>query len=158
MKKESSRRASNCEIRFVESAEEFQGLLEVFREVFDWEETEFPDSSYLANLLENPQLLVLIAKAEDKIVGGLTAYLLPGYQTKKSSIFIYDLGVTTNFQRQRIGKSLIDKLLDYAKNIGYRMFLSIQSWRIMKMLWPFTKRLALTVKQKLSNTLMTAEG
>lgn len=115
MKKESSRRASNCEIRFVESAEEFQGLLEVFREVFDWEETEFPDSSYLANLLENPQLLVLIAKAEDKIIGGLTAYVLPGYQTKKSSIFIYDLGVATSFQRQGIGKSLIDKLLDYAK-------------------------------------------
>ena len=58
---------------------------------------------------------MLVAKAEDKIVGGLTAYVLPGYQTKKSSIFIYDLGVATSFQRQRIGKSLIDKLLDYAK-------------------------------------------
>ena len=115
MKKESSRGASNYQIHFVKSAEEFQGLLEVFREVFDWEESEFPDSSYFANLLENPQLLVLIAKAEDKIVGGLTAYVLPGYQTKKSSIFIYDLGVATNFQRQGIGKSLIDKLLDYAK-------------------------------------------
>ena len=113
--KKSSRRASNYQIHFVESAEEFQGLLKVFREVFDWEESEFPNSSYLSNLLENPQLLVLIAKVEDKIVGGLTAYVLPGYQTKKSSIFIYDLGVTTNFQRQRIGKSLIDKLLDYAK-------------------------------------------
>ena len=116
MKKESSRRASNYQIRFVESAKEFQGLLKVFREVFDWEESEFPNSSYLSNLLENPQLLVLIAKVEDKIVGGLTAYVLPGYQTKKSSIFIYDLGVATSFQRQGIGKSLIDKLLDYAKN------------------------------------------
>lgn len=114
--KKSSRRASNYQIHFVESAEEFQGLLKVFREVFDWEESEFPDSSYLTNLLGNPQFLVLDAKAEDKIVGGLTAYLLPGYQTKKSSIFIYDLGVATNFQRQGIGKSLIDKLLDYAKN------------------------------------------
>ena len=114
--KKSSRRASNYQIHFVESAEEFQGLLKVFREVFDWEESEFPNSSYFANLLENPQLLVLIAKVEDKIVGGLTAYVLPGYQTKKSSIFIYDLGVATSFQRQGIGKSLIDKLLDYAKN------------------------------------------
>ena len=114
--KKSSRRASNYQIHFVESAEEFQGLLKVFREVFDWEESEFPNSSYLSNLLENPQLLVLIAKVEDKIVGGLTAYVLPGYQTKKSSIFIYDLGVATSFQRQGIGKSLIDKLLDYAKN------------------------------------------
>ena len=157
MKKESSRGASNYQIHFVKSAEEFQGLLEVFREVFDWEESEFPDSSYFANLLENPQLLVLIAKAEDKIVGGLTAYVLPGYQTKKSSIFIYDLGVATSFQWQGIGKSLIDKLIDYAKNIRYRMFLWIQIWRIMKMLWHFTKRLALTVKQKSSNILMTAE-
>ena len=115
MKKESSKRASNYQIHFVERAKEFQGLLEVFREVFDWEESEFPDFSYLANLLENPQLLVLIAKAEDKIIGGLTAYILPSYQTKQSSIFIYDLGVATNFQRQGIGKSLIDKLLDYAK-------------------------------------------
>lgn len=156
--KKSSRRASNYQIHFVESAEEFQGLLKVFREVFDWEESEFPNSSYLSNLLENPQLLVLIAKAEDKMVGGLTAYLLPGYQTKKSSIFIYDLGVTTNFQRQRIGKSLIDKLLDYAKKIRYRMFLSIQSWRIMKMLWLFTKKRPLIVKSKLSNTPMTADS
>lgn len=116
MKKESSRRASNYQIHFVESAEEFQGLLEVFREVFDWEESEFSDSSYLANLMGNPQFLVLVAMVEDKIVRGLTAYLLPGYQTKKSSIFIYDLGVATSFQRQGIGKSLIDKLLDYAKN------------------------------------------
>ena len=103
------------QFHFVESAEEFQGLLEVFREVFDWEESEFPDSSYLANLLENPQFLVLVAEAENQIVGGLTAYILPGYQTKKSSIFIYDLGVATSFQWQGIGKSLIDKLLDYAK-------------------------------------------
>ena len=116
MKKESSRRASNCEIHFVESAKEFQGLLEVFREVFDWEESEFPETSYLANLLGNPQFLVLIAKAEVKIIGGLTAYILPSYQTRKSSIFIYDLGVATSFQRQGIGKRLLDSLLDYAKN------------------------------------------
>lgn len=116
MKKESNRRASNYQIHFVESAEEFHGLLEVFREVFDWEEPDFPYSSYLANLLGNPHFLVLVAKAENQIVGGLTAYVLPGYQAKKSSIFIYDLGVATNFQRQGIGKSLIDKLLDYAKN------------------------------------------
>ena len=158
MKKERGRRAINCEIRFVESAEEFQGILEVFREVFDWEKPDFPDSSYLANVLGNPHFLVFVAKAEGKIIGGLTAYILPSYQTRKSSIFIYDLGVATNFQRQGIGKSLIDKLLDYAKKIRYRMFLSIQSWRIMKMLWPFTKRRALTVKQKSSNILMTAEG
>ena len=116
MKKESSRRASNCEIHFVESAKEFQGLLEVFREVFDWEESEFPETSYLANLLGNPQFLVLVAKAEVKIIGGLTAYILPSYQTRKSSIFIYDLGVATSFQRQGIGKRLLDSLLDYAKN------------------------------------------
>lgn len=115
MKKESSRKASNCEIHFVESAKEFQGLLEVFREVFDWEESEFSDSSYLANLMGNPQFLVLVAMVENQIIGGLTAYLLPSYQTKRSSLFIYDLGVETNFQRQGIGKSLIDKLLDYAK-------------------------------------------
>lgn len=116
MKKESSRGASNYQIHFVKSAEEFQVLLEVFREVFDWEESEFPDSSYLANLLGNPQFLVPVAMVENQIIGGLTAYLLPSYQTKKSSLFIYDLGVATNFQRQGIGKSLIDKLLDYAKN------------------------------------------
>ena len=116
MKKERGRRAINCEIRFVESAEEFQGILEVFREVFDWEKPDFPDSSYLANVLGNPHFLVFVAKAEGKFIGGLTAYILPSYQTRKSSIFIYDLGVATNFQRQGIGKSLIDKLLDYAKN------------------------------------------
>ena len=58
---------------------------------------------------------MLVAKAENQIVGGLTAYVLPGYQAKKPSIFIYDLGIATNFQWQGIGKSLIDKLLDYAK-------------------------------------------
>ena len=116
MKKESSRGASNCHIHFVENMEEFQDLLEVFREVFDWEESEFPDSSHLSNLLGNPYFLVLVAKAENQIVGGLTAYVLPGYQIKKSSIFIYDLGVATSFQRQGIGKKLLDSLLDYAKN------------------------------------------
>ena len=73
MKKESSRRLSNYQVHLVESAKEFQGLLEVFREVFDWEESEFPDSSYLTNLLGNPQFLALVAKTENQIVGGLTA-------------------------------------------------------------------------------------
>ena len=46
----------------------------------------------------------------------MTAHILPNYERCKSSIYIYDLAVKESFQKQGIGKSLINYLLEYGKN------------------------------------------
>ena len=87
----------------------------VFAEVFEWEDNVV-DDNYLTDSLNNKNFLVFIAKIDDKIVGGMTAHILPNYERCKSSIYIYDLAVKESFQKQGIGKSLINYLLEYGKN------------------------------------------
>ena len=98
------------EINFINgNIKDFREMLNVFEEVFEWEEKSKVDDNYISNILKNPNFLVLVAKIDNKVVGGLTAHILPNYGTGKSMIYIYDLGVKTNFQKRGIGKKLIQK-------------------------------------------------
>ena len=103
------------QISVVDNMSEFKELLELFAEVFEWEDNVV-DDNYLTDSLNNKNFLVFIAKIDDKIVGGMTAHILPNYERCKSSRYIYDLVVRESFQKQGIGKSLINYLLEYGKN------------------------------------------
>lgn len=104
-------------IDFITSeVEEFQALLVAFREIFEEEEKAYPERDYLAKLLEDDHLLVITATLEGEVIGGLTAYRLPSYEERASTIYIYDLGVKEAFRMKGIGKKLVSFLLDYAQN------------------------------------------
>ena len=96
--------------------EEFQALLIAFREIFEEEDKPYPKQAYLATLLQDEHLLVITATLEGEVVGGLTAYRLPSYEERASTIYIYDLGVKEAFRMKGIGKKLVNFLLDYAQN------------------------------------------
>ena len=100
--------------------EKFKKLLDVFRKVFEWGGYECLDKDYLVRLLKNPDFLVVVAEAGNEVIGGLTAYVLPGYEVARPSIYIYDLGVKKSFQGRGVGKSLIGYLVNHAKNNGFR--------------------------------------
>ena len=82
---------------------DFKGLLDVFEEVFQWVDYRYPTDEKLHHLLKNTNFLAVVAKIENQVVGGLTAYILDSYEVEKPSLYLHDLGIKTCFQNQGIG-------------------------------------------------------
>jgi len=61
---------------------------------------------------------VFVALLDNKVVGGLTSYIMQQYYSTSPLVYIYDLAVKTELQRQGIGKMLIEGNNSYCKNIG----------------------------------------
>jgi aminoglycoside 3-N-acetyltransferase I len=53
----------------------FIELITLFESVFEMKDFTLPDEKYLRQLLAKEEFIVLAALSNDKIVGGLTAYL-----------------------------------------------------------------------------------
>jgi acetyltransferase, GNAT family len=99
---------------------DFKGLLDVFEEVFQWVDYRYPMDEKLHHLLKNTNFLAVVAKIENQVVGGLTAYILDSYEVEKPSLYLHDLGVKVCFQNQGIGKQLINYLMAYAKQNDFQ--------------------------------------
>lgn len=99
---------------------DFKGLLDVFEEVFQWTNYRYPTDERLDLLLKNTNLLAVVAKIENQVVGGLTAYILHSYEVEKPSLYLHDLGVKECFQNQGIGKQLINYLIAYSKQNDFQ--------------------------------------
>jgi aminoglycoside 3-N-acetyltransferase I len=93
-------------------------LLKVFEESFEMEPFPIPNQHYLETLLQRTDFIIFVALEDEKVVGGLTAYVLPQYYSAADHIYIHDLAVQTAYQRKGIGKKLITALLDFAKDKG----------------------------------------
>ena len=97
---------------------EFRNLVEIFKEVFENEEP-ISENEHLSKLLSNPNFLVFIVKENEKILGGLTIYVLHRYYGAKPVAYIYDVGITPDRQGQGLGKLLISEVCKYCKNSGF---------------------------------------
>lgn len=97
----------------------FIELVGLFEEVFEMKNFSMPESTHLQAVLNKSSFHVFIAKTGNKIVGGLTAYTLDQYYSKKPLAYIYDLAVATNYQRQGIGKKLIAAINEYCNDNGF---------------------------------------
>jgi aminoglycoside 3-N-acetyltransferase I len=98
----------------------FKELILLFHEVFDIKNTKGAEESYLNNLLKKPGFIACVVIRENKVIGGLTAYELPLYYGNYSEVYIYDMAVKQEFQRQGIGKKLIAELKQICKKNGIR--------------------------------------
>jgi aminoglycoside 3-N-acetyltransferase I len=97
---------------------DFIDLIEIFNDVFE-NGGQIPDSEHLSKLLSNPDFKVFVAKVEGKVVGGLTVYILPQYYGTKPTAYVYDVGVTPQFQGQGLGKALIAEVCQYCAANGF---------------------------------------
>lgn len=94
---------------------QFQELIRVFEEVFEMPPFEMPADGYLQQLLDKDDFLVFVALENNRVIGGMTAYELPQYYTQTSLLYIYDLAVKTQFQRQGVGKKLMEAIEEYGQ-------------------------------------------
>jgi len=102
--------------------DDFKQLLHIFHEVFEMEDAVIPPDEHLRSILHTPTFTILLAKAGEHVVGGLTFHILPQYYTSIPQVYLYDLGVTNAWQRRGIGTMLIAALKDYCKKHGMEEF------------------------------------
>jgi aminoglycoside 3-N-acetyltransferase I len=94
----------------------FQELVFVFEDVFEMRNFKIPDLNHLQNLLDKPDFMAFVALLENKVVGGLTAYILTSYFVTSSDVYILDLAIKTEFQRKGLGRKLMEKTIEHCKN------------------------------------------
>jgi aminoglycoside 3-N-acetyltransferase I len=96
-------------------------LLSVFGEAFEDEHTygaKRPRPAYLRQLLASDYFIVLVARVESKVIGGLAAYELKKFEQERSEIYIYDLAVAATHRRRGIATALIRELQLIASERG----------------------------------------
>ena len=98
--------------------DKFTELIRVFEDVFEMKNFKIPGKSYLQELLEKDDFFVFVALLDNRVVGGLTSYIMQQYYSKSPLVYIFDLAVKTELQRQGIGKKLIADNNSYCRDIG----------------------------------------
>lgn len=98
--------------------DKFVQLIEVFEDIFEMKNFKMPDILYLQELLKKNDFFVFVATSENKVVGGLTSYVMHQYYSSSPLVYIFDLAVKREFQRQGLGKMLIKANNDHSRSIG----------------------------------------
>lgn len=97
----------------------FVQLIKVFEDVFEMKEFSMPSLEYLQNMLNQDKFNVFCAVYKNKVIGGLTLYILDQYYSTKPLAYIYDLAIKREFQRQGIGKMLIADVKKFCLEKGF---------------------------------------
>ncbi len=99
----------------------FIDLIKVYEDAFEMQNFTLPASEHLQSMLEKDSVIIYVALADEKVVGGLTAHIiLPSTHFASSEMYIFDLAVGTNWQRQGIGRKLMAGLQQYCAEHGYQ--------------------------------------
>jgi aminoglycoside 3-N-acetyltransferase I len=95
-------------------------LIGVYTTAFEMDDFELPSLAYLETLLNKENLLFLTVSHENKIIGGLTAYILFSVYEEKTEVYIYEIGIKPEYQRKGIGQKLLSELIIYCKAAGHK--------------------------------------
>jgi aminoglycoside 3-N-acetyltransferase I len=111
----------NITIKKLESPDlqQFVQLVRLFEDVFNMENFTIPPEEHLQSLLAQDGFYAFVALDEnDRIVAGLTAYKLVQYYSTRPLVYIFDLAVKKELQRQGIGKKLIKAINNFCREAG----------------------------------------
>ncbi len=84
------RRLTSADVQHMRS------MLSMFGQAFDDIPTytaDQPSTPYLADLLSSDTFVALAAFVDDRVIGGLAAYVLPKFEQPRREIYVYDLAV-----------------------------------------------------------------
>jgi aminoglycoside 3-N-acetyltransferase I len=102
-----SRRLNSCDRALA------RHLFTMMAEVFEHAVQPLSDE-YLDRLLARDEFWVFAAQAGDKLLGGLTAHVLPMTYSESLEVFVYDVAVQRAYQRQGVGRHLISAVRELA--------------------------------------------
>lgn len=77
-----------------------------------------PSDDWLVARLADPNMVIVVARAGNDVIGGLTAYTLPKLEQQRSEIYIYDIAVAEAHRRLGVATALIRYLQDLAQYVG----------------------------------------
>ena len=102
----------------VKNLDELVKLIKLYENVFEMETFKYPSHNYLKKILKNENIIFVVAKYEDDIIGGLTAHQLASTYFEANEVYVYDLAVHQKFQRMGIGSKLIEELKEISCSNG----------------------------------------
>lgn len=106
---------SNIKIKKLTSIQEIKELISVFSLAF--ESSYDSKDAYLFSMLKNTSCSILGAVVEGRIVGGVVLFeMTPIHGTKE--FYVYDIAVHPEFQKQGIGKKLVEAVREEARARG----------------------------------------
>lgn len=79
-----------------------------------------PGKAHIVKLLSRSEFICICALHKERVIGGLTAYVLPSMYREHPEIFIYDIAVKKKYRGKGVGKMLIEKLKPFAKDLKIR--------------------------------------
>ena len=97
---------------------EFGELLTVFEETFEMKNFVPPGNAHLADLLKRDDFIAVVAKADGRIIAGMSVYILQQYYSVRPLAYIYDLAVLPPYQRKGTGRRLINFITAYCRKKG----------------------------------------
>ncbi len=92
-----------------------KALFDLFQHEDNIKEATPNNDQNLLTQMENDEFFVLAAYDNEKLVGGLTAFLLKMYKHNRNKMLLYEMGVKASFRRQGIGTKLFDELITLSK-------------------------------------------
>ncbi len=99
---------------------DFISIIEIFNAVFE-NKQPIPEMKHLSGVLSNPNFIVFVVKVNGRVTGGLTIHVLPAYYSLRPSAYIYDVGITPDFQGQGQGKALITEVLNFCRHSNFEL-------------------------------------
>ncbi len=98
---------------------EFKQLINIFKTVFELNNEKTTNNQHLEYLLNKEDFFVIIGQQGEKVVGGLTVYVMHRYFSDNPIAYVYDVGVLPEYQRKGIGNKLMSFLTSYCKLNGF---------------------------------------
>lgn len=97
------------------------------KELFVWfqvddgvEKPLVPSDHYLRTLLLKEDFYVVVVLDKEKVIGGLTAFILSMYKEEIDEIFLYEVGVDEAYRK----KGVATQLIDFLKKTGVKLGVS----------------------------------
>lgn len=92
-------------------------LFLLIADIFETDSQPLSDA-YLTRLLARPDFWALAVSVDGRTVGGLTAHTLPLTRTEELEVFLYDIAILPQYQRQGLGRQLVEALRQLAAAEG----------------------------------------
>lgn len=109
---------TSSHIKKLDTLSEVQNLVEVFTLAFEQKYTVTDE--YLTNMLNDDKTLMLGLYRNNDIVGGLVAFEMMAIHGTKE-LYIYDIAVHPEHQKQGFGRALMEHLKKEAKKMNVQM-------------------------------------